>query len=114
VPKAYRIINLLNGLGKILERIFAVRLGYLVNTMDLLYPSQIGGRKQRSVIDIALLLLHFVESQQRISSKRVTLSLFLDIKGAFDHVSKVTLIFFFFLFLRCISYGWLCSVYLVN
>jgi hypothetical protein len=92
VPKAYRIITLLNGLGKILERIVAVRLGYLANTTDLLYPSQIGGRKQRSAIDIALLLLHFVESQQRISSKWVTSSLFLDIKGAFDHVSKATLI----------------------
>jgi hypothetical protein len=92
VPKAYRIITLLNSLGKILKRIFAVQLGYLANTTDLLHPSQIGGRKQQSAIDTAPLLLHFMESQQRISSKRVTSSLFLDIKGVFDHILKTTLI----------------------
>jgi hypothetical protein len=39
VPKAYRIITLLNCLSKVLEKIFATRLGYLVNTTDLLYYS---------------------------------------------------------------------------
>jgi hypothetical protein len=92
VPKAYRIITLLNSLGKILERIFTIQLGYLVNTTDLLHPSQIGSRKQQSAIDTTLLLLHFMESQQQISSKQVTSSLFLDIKGAFNHISKTTLI----------------------
>ena len=29
MPKAYRVIALLNALGKVLERIYAVRLGYL-------------------------------------------------------------------------------------
>jgi hypothetical protein len=39
VPKAYRIITLLNCLSKVLEKIFATRLGYLANTIDLLYYS---------------------------------------------------------------------------
>jgi hypothetical protein len=56
VPKAYRIISLLNCLGKVLEKIFANRLSYLANTTELLHNSQMGGRKQRSAIDAALLL----------------------------------------------------------
>ena len=44
-PKAYRVIALLNALGKTLERVYAVRLGYLAQTTNLLYPSQVGGRK---------------------------------------------------------------------
>jgi hypothetical protein len=49
IPKAYRIIALLNCLGKTLEKIFATRLGHLANsTANLLYYSQIGGRKQKS------------------------------------------------------------------
>ena len=44
-PKAYRVIALLNALGKVLERIYVIRLGYLAQTTDLLHPSQLGGRK---------------------------------------------------------------------
>ena len=29
IPKAYRVIALLNALGKVLERIYSIRLGYL-------------------------------------------------------------------------------------
>ncbi len=93
-PKAYRIITLLNCLGKILEKIIATRLSYLAHTTELLSHTQVGGRKQRSAIDAALLLLHHV--QQQASGKRkkrvITSTLFLDIKGAFDHVSKSRLL----------------------
>ena len=44
-PKAYRVIALLNALGKVLERIYAVRLSYLAQTTDLLYLSQLRGQK---------------------------------------------------------------------
>jgi hypothetical protein len=36
-PKAYKIISLLNYLGKTAEKIIAIRLGYLAETTDLLY-----------------------------------------------------------------------------
>ena len=39
VPKAYRVIALLNCLGKVSERILAQRLSYLTETIRLLYPS---------------------------------------------------------------------------
>ena len=91
-PKSYRIISLLNCLGKVLEKIYANRLAYLANTTDLLHPSQIGGRKQRSAIDAGLLLLDHVQKELTKSNKRVVSTLFLDIKGAFDHVSKPRLL----------------------
>jgi ribonuclease HI len=86
VPKAYRVISLLNCLGKISERILAQKLGYLAETTHLLHPTQIGGRLHKSAVDAALLLTNEVESNRRL--KRKTTTLFLDIKGAFDHVAK--------------------------
>ena len=47
-PKSYRIIALLNRLGKVLEKIYATRLSYLANTSGLLHSSQLGGRKAES------------------------------------------------------------------
>jgi len=85
-PKAYRVISLLSCLGKVLERIIARRLGYLAETTTLLNKSQIGGRQKKSAIDAALLLTNHVEQNKR--QRRKTSTLFLDVKGAFDHVAK--------------------------
>ena len=76
----------MNYLGKISERILAQRLGYLVETTELLYPTQIGGRQRKSAIDTALLLIDYIE-KARLKKHRTT-ALFLDIKGAFDHVAR--------------------------
>jgi hypothetical protein len=85
-PKAYRVISLLNCLGKVSERILAQRLGYLAETTTLLHPTQIGGRLKKSAVDAALLLTNEVEANRR--QNRKTTTLFLDVKGAFDHVAK--------------------------
>ena len=45
-----------------------------------------GGRLHKSAIDAALLLQNEVETNK--SYKLKTTTLFLDVKGAFDHVSK--------------------------
>ena len=45
-----------------------------------------GGRLHKSAIDTALLLQNEVETNK--SYKLKTTTLFLDVKGAFDHVSK--------------------------
>ena len=94
-PKSYRIISLLNSLGKVLEKLYAARLSYLANTTGLLHNSQLGGRKQRSTVDAALLLVQYVEEQRisrKVPSNAITSTIFLDIKGGFDHVSKQKLI----------------------
>jgi hypothetical protein len=85
-PKAYRPVALLNCLGKVLEKIFATRLSFLAELEDLLHPSQIGGRKQRSAIDAVMSLVHDIDLSKR--NKTVTSALLMDVKGAFDNVSK--------------------------
>ena len=84
LPKSYRVISLLCCLGKISEKILATRLGYLASTsLGLLHQSQIGGRLKNSSIDAALALQYYIEKDTSLT----TSCLFLDIKGAFDHVS---------------------------
>jgi hypothetical protein len=83
--KAYRPISLLNNIGKVLEKIFQMRLSYL--TTHLLPPEQFGGRAGYSAPDAVLHLLHKVQT-----SKEVTSGIMIDVKGAFDHVRRDTLI----------------------
>jgi Reverse transcriptase (RNA-dependent DNA polymerase) len=80
------MISLLNCLGKVSERILAQQLAYLAETSGLLYNSQIKGRLKKSIIDTALLLTNEIEANKQLKHK--TTILFLDVKGAFDHVSK--------------------------
>lgn len=80
------MISLLNCLGKVTKRILAKRLGVMAETGPLLHNSQIEGRAKRSAIDTALLLVDYVE-RQKAKKKKVS-AVFLDAKGAFDHVAK--------------------------
>ena len=85
-PKGYRVIALLSCLGKISERIFAKRLSALAESTKLLHPSQLGGRRQKSAVDAALLLVSGIQANKKAKLK--TSCVFLDVKGAFDHVSR--------------------------
>ena len=86
IPKAYRPVALLNCMGKVLEKIMATRLSWLVEKHQLLYRDQVGGRPQRSAVDAVMALVHHVESANR--QNLVASALFMDVKGAFDHVSS--------------------------
>lgn len=59
-------------------------------TTNLLHNSQIDSRLKKSAIDAALLLKNEIEVNK--ANKLKTTTLFLDIKGAFDHVSRNRLI----------------------
>ncbi|KAF7566278.1 hypothetical protein PtrM4_145980 [Pyrenophora tritici-repentis] len=84
LPKAYRVITLLNSLGKVLERIIAKRLASLAETTNLLHSSQIRGRNKKSAIDAALLLVDQIQHKKQ--QGQITSTVFVDVKGAFDHV----------------------------
>ena len=89
-PKAYRIIMLLNCLGKIPEKIIATRLSHFVEHSNLLHKEQIRDRRKRFSIDVSLCLLHDIQNAK--ISKNVFSCLFFDIKNVFNHVSTKRLI----------------------
>ena len=86
LPKAYRVISLLNCLGKSAEHLFANRLNTVAESMQLLHDMQLGGHHTKSAIDTALLIYHQVQ-KEKLANRAVS-TVFLDIKGAFDHVAK--------------------------
>jgi hypothetical protein len=52
----------------------------------LLHDSQMGGRRKKSAVDTAILLTNYIE-RNKAKGRRSSV-VFLDIKGAFDHVAK--------------------------
>ena len=85
LPKAYRIITLLNCLGKIAEKIMTARLSHRSQVTDLLDKDQMKGRKQRLAVNAVMTLTHDIKLTNNESN---TLScLLLDVKGAFNHIS---------------------------
>ena len=46
-PKGYRLITLLNTIGKVIEFIIAKRITYLIKTYKLILNIYIGGRRLR-------------------------------------------------------------------
>ena len=88
--KSYRVISLLNCMGKVLEKVIAEQLSQLSENFLKLHPGQMGARKERCAIDAVASLVY--EVQQRWSKKELAAALFMDVKGAFDHVSKTQLV----------------------
>lgn len=88
--KSYRVISLLNCMGKILEKVVAERLSQFCETSAKLHPGQMGARKERYAIDAVAVIVHQVE--QAWAEKELAAALFMDVKGAFDHVAKNQLI----------------------
>lgn len=84
-PRAYRLIQLLECMGKVLERIIANRLAYLVTKHNLVPANQFGGRPASSTDDAILTFIHDIEAAH--NHDRVTSVLTFDIKGFFDFVN---------------------------
>ena len=72
-------------MGKILEKVVANELSRIYEKRSLLHPEQINTRKNRSVVDAVILLIYEVQSRWKKGEKAAVL--FIDVKGAFDHVS---------------------------
>jgi hypothetical protein len=88
--KAYCPIALLNFMGKVLEKLRATRLSLMAESHDILHGDQIGRHPKCLAIDAMMALMHEVEAN---AGNRFTISaLFLDLRGAFDHMSSAHLI----------------------
>ena len=58
ISKSYRVVSLLNCMGKVVEKIIVTRLSCTVENSNLLNMDQMGGRRQKSVIDVVMTLVH--------------------------------------------------------
>ena len=90
-PSSYRPISLLNIQAKIFEKIMANRLKiHLENTLQLNHQ-QFGFRPKRSVEDVIITALTFLDTHHRQHKKTAAISL--DIQKAFDKVWHSGLIY---------------------
>ena len=83
--KAYRVISLLNCLGKVVEKIAADSIAHHCETRGVLHPGQMGSHKQQSVVDTVACLIQ--NTHEAWKHRQLVGALFLDVKGAFDHVN---------------------------
>jgi len=88
--KAYRVISLLNCLGKVVEKIAAEVISTYCEAAGVLHPGQMGSRKRRSAIDAVACLIQTVH--EAWNQKLLAAALFMDVKGAFDHLDPTRLI----------------------
>jgi hypothetical protein len=90
VAKAYRVITLLNCLGKVVEKVAANAIAEQCERRQLLHDGQFGCRKRRSAIDVVGRLMKRVEEAWARGNTAAVL--LMDVKGAFPHVAKGNLI----------------------
>jgi hypothetical protein len=89
-PRAYQLIQLLECIGKVLEKIMADRLTYYLNKYEIAPYTQFGACKGSSTNDTALTLTHNIRNTQ--NKGLVTTALTLDIKGYFDFINHKNLL----------------------
>ena len=84
ISKSYRVVSLLNCMGKVAEKTIAIRLSYTAETSDLLDADQMSERRQKSAIDAVMTLIHDIQLAKH-ENKMISV-LFMNIKEAYDHV----------------------------
>jgi len=86
VAKAYRVIMLLNWLGKVVEKVAANAIAEECERRRLLHDGLFGCRKRMSTIDAVGRLIKRVE--EAWGRGNTTAVLLMDVKGAFPHMAK--------------------------
>ena len=89
-PRSYRLIQLLEVLGKMLERAQARRLAYMAAKHNLFPSTQYGGIMGRSAQDAILTIIHDIEAAWN-HNRAVTMLTF-DITGFFNTIPHAHLI----------------------
>ena len=62
LSKSFRLIVLLNTLGKLIKKVIGERIQFHITTNDFIHPSQLGGLKFKSTTDIRVALTHIIRS----------------------------------------------------
>jgi ribonuclease HI len=88
-PEAYRIICLLNCMGKIVEKVVT---SLPADTIDKkLYKGQFGCRKQKALLSSRCGSIPNGRSIPKLGKGKIAGTILMDMKGAFDHVSRTRL-----------------------
>ena len=118
-PKAFCPIVLLNTLSKLIEKVIAERLQFIVASNNFIHPSQLSGLKFKSTADTSIALTHIIRSGW--AKGRATSSLAFDISQFFPSLNhwllvlilekagldpKVTAFFANYLIQRSTKYLW--------
>jgi exonuclease III len=90
--KSYRPIALLNTIGKLLEKVVAIRITDLAEEHNILPETQMGGRAKRSTLTALELITEQVKTLWHYGNNKAASLLSLDISGAFDNVSHTRLL----------------------
>lgn len=81
---SYRPIALASCVGKVMERMILARLEWYLEYYEI-YPNAMAGfRRHRCSIDNVIDLVTYVQHQK--TCKRLSVAMFLDVKGAYDNV----------------------------
>ena len=90
LPKCYRLVALLECLGKLLEKVIAKRLSHDITSLSLIPTSQFGAHPHSSTVDAGLCLTHDVETAHLLGS--VCGMILFNIQGFFDNVNHKCLV----------------------
>ena len=90
LPKSHRPIQLIECLGKLVEKIAARRVTFDLGKYNLMPPNQFGGRSHSSCLDAGIALTHDIQTARE--NKLVSSFLAVDIKGFFDHANHAQLL----------------------
>lgn len=73
-------------MGKVVKKVVAKEFSQYCEKYFKLYPRQMSGQKKKLAIDVVTTLIHIV--QEKWQEKKLASILFMDVKRAFDHVSR--------------------------
>ena len=61
-PKSFRLIVLLNILGKLIKKVIGKRFQFLTTSNNFIHPSQLGSLKFKSMTDVGMALTYIIQS----------------------------------------------------
>ena len=84
--KAYKVISLLNCLGKMVEKLAADLICVHCEALDKFHPGQYGGRPQRSAVDAVEVVI--AQVQEAWKRGNIVKALLTDVAAAFPNVAR--------------------------
>jgi len=89
----YRPISLLPAFSKLIEKLMYKQIMSFIEQHKILNKHQYGFRKKHTTIHPILQLLNHISESSNLTNPKLTMSIFIDLKKAFDSVSHTKLLY---------------------